>query len=73
MGALTEAFIIGAILCFIAAICSWLRGKKYVYSKDDPTGNGNGNGNGKNGNSINGKSKEDGNGEKKLSVKPTAE
>ena len=61
MGALTEAFIIGAILCFIAAICSALRGKKYVYSKDDPTGNGT-NGNGKNGNSkANGKSKENGN------------
>jgi EmrB/QacA subfamily drug resistance transporter len=60
MSAMTEAFIIGAILCFIAALCSALRGKKYVYSKDDPTDNGvNGNGNGKNGSSkANGKSAE---------------
>ena len=28
MSALREAFVIGAILCFVAAICSALRGKK---------------------------------------------
>ncbi len=58
MSALTEAFVIGAALCFIAAICSALRGKKYVYTKEDPTGN-RANGNDKNGNAKpNGKSEE---------------
>lgn len=35
MTALTEAFIIAAILCFAAAAFSALRGKKYVYSGND--------------------------------------
>ncbi len=35
MTALREAFIIGAVLCIIAAVCSALRGKKYVH-KDEP-------------------------------------
>ena len=30
MVALREAFYIGAIMCFIAAVCSALRGKNYV-------------------------------------------
>ena len=30
MTALREAFIIGAVMCIIAAVCSVLRGKKYV-------------------------------------------
>ena len=34
MTALTEAFIFAAILCFLAAICSALRGKKYVYREN---------------------------------------
>ena len=38
MTALTQAFIIAAILCFLAAVFSALRGKKYVYTE-----NGNGN------------------------------
>jgi MFS family permease len=39
MSALTTAFIISALLCFLAAMFSALRGKKYVYTE-----NGNGNG-----------------------------
>ena len=35
MSALTTAFIIGAILCFLAAICSALRGKTYLYEKEN--------------------------------------
>ncbi len=35
MGALTEAFIIGAVLCFAAALCSALRGKTYLYEKEN--------------------------------------
>ena len=30
MTALREAFIIGAVMCIIAAVCSVLRGAKYV-------------------------------------------
>ena len=30
MTALREAFIIGAVMCIVAAVCSVLRGKKYV-------------------------------------------
>jgi len=30
MGALREAFYMGALMCFVAAVCSALRGKKYV-------------------------------------------
>lgn len=33
MSALKEAFVIGAIMCFAAAICSALRGKKFVYAE----------------------------------------
>jgi hypothetical protein len=36
MTALTEAFIIAAILCFAAAICSALRGKKTVCVDNGP-------------------------------------
>jgi MFS family permease len=35
MTALTEAFIIGAVLCFLAAVFSAMRGKKYVCKEDD--------------------------------------
>jgi MFS family permease len=35
MTALTQVFIIGAILCFIAAACSALRGKKYSYAEEN--------------------------------------
>jgi EmrB/QacA subfamily drug resistance transporter len=35
MSALTTAFIIGAVLCFLAAVCSALRGKKYLYEKEN--------------------------------------
>jgi MFS family permease len=35
MSALTEAFVIGAILCFVAAVCSALRGKNFVYSNTE--------------------------------------
>ena len=37
MNALTEAFVIGAVLCFVAAICSAFRGKKYLYSEENGT------------------------------------
>ena len=37
MTALREAFIIGAIMCVVAAICSALRGGKYVYEGKKPT------------------------------------
>ena len=40
MSALTTAFIIGAILCFAAAVCSALRGGKYVYSEQNGSNNG---------------------------------
>jgi hypothetical protein len=30
MAALKDAFIVGAIMCFAAAVCSALRGSKYV-------------------------------------------
>jgi hypothetical protein len=30
MTALREAFIIAAVMCIIAAVCSMLRGKKYI-------------------------------------------
>jgi EmrB/QacA subfamily drug resistance transporter len=33
MVALREAFYVGAIMCFVAAICSALRGNKYVHAK----------------------------------------
>ena len=36
MTALREAFIIGAVMCVIAAVCSALRGAKYVYEKPKP-------------------------------------
>jgi flagellar biosynthesis protein FliQ len=37
MTALTTAFVFGALLCFIAAAFSALRGKKYVYkTKETP-------------------------------------
>ena len=36
MTALREAFIIGAIMCVVAAICSALRGGKYVYEQKNP-------------------------------------
>jgi EmrB/QacA subfamily drug resistance transporter len=42
MTALTQAFIIAAILCFLAAAFSALRGKKYVYSESGNNGNGEG-------------------------------
>jgi EmrB/QacA subfamily drug resistance transporter len=42
MTALTQAFIIAAILCFLAAVFSALRGKKYVYSESGNNGNGEG-------------------------------
>lgn len=35
MSALTTAFVIGAVLSFAAAACSALRGKKYMYSKEN--------------------------------------
>jgi hypothetical protein len=35
MTALTQAFIIGAVLCFIAAVFSALRGGKYVYKEKE--------------------------------------
>ena len=37
MTALTTAFIIAAILCFLAAICSALRGKKVACPENEPT------------------------------------
>ena len=37
MTALREAFIIGAIMCVVAAICSALRGEKYVLEQKNPT------------------------------------
>jgi MFS family permease len=37
MTALREAFIIGAIMCVVAAVCSALRGGKYVYGQKKPT------------------------------------
>jgi hypothetical protein len=37
MTALREAFLIGAVMCIIAAICSALRGKKYVHETPKPT------------------------------------
>ena len=39
MTALTEAFIIAAVLCFLAAAFSALRGKKYVYSESKDSQN----------------------------------
>jgi MFS family permease len=36
MTALREAFIIGAIMCVVAAVCSALRGGKYVYGQPKP-------------------------------------
>jgi MFS family permease len=36
MNALREAFIIGAIMCVLAAVCSALRGGKYVYERPKP-------------------------------------
>ena len=36
MAALREAFIIGALMCVIAAACSALRGKKYVNEQPNP-------------------------------------
>ncbi len=36
MTALREAFIIGAIMCVVAAICSALRGEKYVLEQKNP-------------------------------------
>ncbi len=36
MNALREAFIIGAIMCVVAAICSALRGGKYIYEAKKP-------------------------------------
>jgi len=37
MTALREAFIIGAIMCVVAAVCSALRGGKYVYGQKTPS------------------------------------
>jgi MFS family permease len=37
MTALREAFIIGAIMCVVAAVCSALRGGKYVYGQKKPS------------------------------------
>jgi MFS family permease len=37
MTALREAFIIGAMMCVVAAVCSALRGGKYVYVQKKPT------------------------------------
>ena len=37
MTALREAFIIGAIMCVLAAVCSALRGAKYINEKPKPT------------------------------------
>jgi EmrB/QacA subfamily drug resistance transporter len=36
MVALREAFVIGAILCFVAAICSGMRGKNYINKETAP-------------------------------------
>jgi len=36
MTALREAFIIGIIMCVLAAVCSALRGGKYVYERQKP-------------------------------------
>jgi hypothetical protein len=36
MSALREAFIIGAVMCIVAAVCSALRGKKYVNDQPKP-------------------------------------
>lgn len=33
MTALREAFVIGAVMCVIAAVCSVLRGAKYVHGQ----------------------------------------
>ena len=33
MTALKEAFVVGAIMCFVAAVCSALRGDKYVHGQ----------------------------------------
>ena len=38
MTALREAFIIGAIMCIVAAVCSALRGGKYVYGSKETHG-----------------------------------
>ena len=40
MTALREAFIIGAIMCIIAAFCSAFRGRKYVNEESSATNNG---------------------------------
>jgi hypothetical protein len=37
MAALREAFIIGAAMCLVAAVCSALRGKRYVNEQQKPT------------------------------------
>lgn len=34
MGALREAFYVGALMCFVAAICSALRGDHYVHGRE---------------------------------------
>jgi EmrB/QacA subfamily drug resistance transporter len=39
MSALREAFVIGAIMCFIAAIFSALRGEKYIHDQPEVTAN----------------------------------
>jgi MFS family permease len=36
MAALREAFIIGAVMCIVAAVCSALRGKKYINDQPKP-------------------------------------
>ena len=36
MTALREAFIIGAVMCIVAAVCSALRGRKYVNERQKP-------------------------------------
>jgi hypothetical protein len=36
MTALREAFIIGAVMCVIAAVCSALRGRKYTNEGSKP-------------------------------------
>jgi EmrB/QacA subfamily drug resistance transporter len=37
MGALQQAFLFAAILCFLAAVCSAMRGGKYVYKEPEAT------------------------------------
>jgi hypothetical protein len=37
MTALREAFIIGIIMCVLTAVCSALRGGKYVYERQELT------------------------------------